>query len=59
MIKKGQNSLCRIEKFDNEMKAEDIEFAFLILKDVLKVDNFCFYITKNGKRYRKENPKVL
>lgn len=51
----AHNILYRIERFDHETTIENVKNATLILKDVLKKNDFYFYITKEGKLYRKKN----
>lgn len=50
----AKNSLYRIKKFSNETKLENVKYAIQILENVLKRNDFCFYITREGKLYRKE-----
>lgn len=51
----AHNLLYRIEKFDSETTVENVKNAILILKNVLKKNDFCLYITQEGKLYRKKN----
>lgn len=51
----AKNSLYRIEKFENETHIENIEKAIGILKKVLEENEFCFYISRHGKMYKKKN----
>lgn len=51
----AKNSLYRIEKFQNETEIRNIEKAIQKLKNVLKNNDFCLYITRGGKLYRKKN----
>lgn len=50
----AKNSLYRIEQFNNETNLENIEYAVHKLANVLRENKFCFYITREGKLYRKE-----
>lgn len=50
----AHNLLYRIEKYDNQTTVENVDNAIKILKNVLKKNNFCFYIMREGKLYRKE-----
>lgn len=50
----AKNSLYRIEEFNNETKLENIECAIRKLKNILKKNDFCFYVIREGKLYRKE-----
>lgn len=52
---KAYNYLNSIEKFDNETTVKNAEYAIQILKNVLDKNNFCFYINRNGKLYKKQN----
>lgn len=47
--------LYRIKKYDSETTIENVKNALQILKKVLKKNDFCFYITRDGKIYKKEN----
>lgn len=51
----AMNSLYRIEKFDGVTTVENVENAVRILKDVLQKNDFCFYITREGKLYKKKD----
>lgn len=51
----AHNLLYRIEKFDSETTVENVKNAIQILKNVLKKNDFCLYITREGKLYRKKN----
>lgn len=51
----AHNLLYRIEKFDSETTVENVKNAVQILQNVLKKNDFCLYITREGKLYRKKN----
>lgn len=51
----AHNLLYRIEKFDSETTVENVKNAIQILKNVLKKNDFCLFITREGKLYRKKN----
>ncbi len=51
----AHNILYRIKKFDNKTTVENIQNAIQILKNVLRKNDFCFYINREGKLYRKKN----
>lgn len=51
----AHNLLYRIEKFDSETTVENVKNAIQILKNVLKKNDFCLYITREGKLYRKKS----
>lgn len=51
----AHNLLYRIEKFDSETTVENVKNAVQILQNVLKKNDFCLYITQEGKLYRKKN----
>lgn len=50
----AKNTLYRLEEFSNETTLENIKFAIQKLKKVLINNNFCFYISRGEKMYRKE-----
>ena len=50
----AENNLFRIERYDNETKMSNVEKAINILKTVLQKNDFCFYISRHGKIYRKK-----
>lgn len=50
----AKNSLYRIEKINNETEIENITDAIQTLRKVLRKNDFCFYLTREGKLYRKE-----
>lgn len=50
----AKNTLYRLEDFNNETKIENVKYAIQKLKKILINNNFCFYITRGGKTYRKE-----
>ena len=52
---KAQNSLYRIEHFDNQLCGENIKKSVDLLEKVLKKNEFDFWVTKDGKLYRKRN----
>lgn len=49
------NSLYRIKKYDGETTIENVKKATRILKNVLIKNDFYFYLTCEGKIYRKQN----
>ena len=49
------NILYRIEKFDSETTVENVKNAAQILKEVLKKNDFCFYLYRDEKWYKKKN----
>lgn len=51
----AHNLLYRIEKFDSETTVENVKNAIQILQNVLKKNDFCLYITREEKLYRKKN----
>lgn len=51
----ANNSLYRIEKFDNVTTVENAQNAAHILKNTLQKNDFCFYISRDGKLYRKKD----
>lgn len=51
----AKNSLYRIERFDNKTDIENVEYAVQKLREVLIKDDFYFYLTRNGKLYKKKN----
>lgn len=51
----ANNLLYRIEKFDSETTVENVKYATPILKNILEKNDFCLYITREGKLYRKKN----
>ena len=53
----AKNSLYRLEKFDNQTEIKKIAYAIEKLKEVLDENDFCFYVTKGGKTYKKEKQK--
>lgn len=48
------NMLYRLEKYDNKTTPENVKKAAQILKNVLKNNDFCFYLSRGDKFYRKE-----
>lgn len=50
----AHNILYRIEKYNNQTTVENVKNATIILKNILEKNEFCFYIEKNGKLYKKE-----
>lgn len=51
----AQNSLYRIEKFDNQLCRENIERSLEILKRVLNKNEFDLYVYDNRKLYKKNS----
>lgn len=51
----AHNLLYRIEKYDSETTIKNVRNAIKTLKKVLQKNDFCFYITREGKLYRKKN----
>lgn len=51
----AHNILYRIEKFDSETTVENVKNATQMLKNVLKKNDFCLYITREGKLYKKKD----
>jgi len=51
----AKNSLYRIEEFDNQTTLKNIELAIQKLKNILNKNDFCFYVNRDGKLYRKKN----
>lgn len=49
----AKNLLYRIVKFESALSKENIEDAILKLQKVLEQDEFCFYINRSQKLYRK------
>ena len=49
----AKNTLYRIVNFKNRLSTENIKDAILKLQKVLEQDEFCFYINRNQKLYRK------
>lgn len=49
------NYLYRIEEYDNVTTVGNVQNAARILKKVLQKNDFCFYIIRDEKLYRKEN----
>ncbi len=54
-IEKAQNTLYRIEKFDNQLCKSNIENSLEILKKVLVKNEFDLYLYIDGNLYRKNN----
>lgn len=50
----AKNTLYRIEKYNNETKINNVQAAIQLLKEILQNDDLYFYITQNGKIYRKK-----
>ncbi len=50
----AENNLFRIVRYDNETKIRNVEKATIILRAVLQKNDFYFYISKQGKIYRKK-----
>ena len=55
----AKNTLYRIEKFDTETNLENIKIALQKLKNVLDINDFCFYIIRNEKLFRKKNQQYV
>lgn len=51
----AQNHLYRIEKYESKTKMENVKNAINILKTVLEENDFCLYIDREGKLYRKKD----
>lgn len=51
----AKNSLYRIERFDNRTNVRNAKKAIQQLKNILQKNEFCFYITRHGVLYRKNN----
>lgn len=49
----AKNTLYRIVKFESTLSKENIKDAILKLQEVLEGDEFCFYINRNKKLYKK------
>lgn len=49
----AKNLLYRIIKFESALSKENVKDAILKLQKVLEQDEFCFYINRNKKLYRK------
>ena len=47
------------KKYDNETNIDNIRKAISVLKHKLKNNDFCFYITRDDKLYRKENEQYI
>lgn len=55
---KAQNSLYRIEKFDNSLEDGNIKNALCILKRILDKNEFVLYVYKEQKVYKKVNNQL-
>lgn len=51
----AKNSLYRIIKYNNELEIKNIEHAIRLLQRILEKGDFCFYLTRGNKIYRKKN----
>lgn len=49
-----KNTLYRIKKYNNETKINNVQAAIQLLKEILQNNDLYFYITQNGKIYRKK-----
>ena len=54
----AQNSLYRIQKFDNSLEGKNIKSAVILLKQILDQNKFNFYLYKNDKVYRKNGGNI-
>jgi hypothetical protein len=49
----AKNTLYRINKFDNNLNFINVQEALKLLKKVLNENDFCFYVYKEKKLYKK------
>lgn len=55
----AQNTLQRIEKFNNSLGQDNIRNALVTLKRILIENKFKLYVFKNDKIYRKNNNQLV
>lgn len=51
----ANNNLYRIEKYNSITTIENVKYAIQMLQSILEKNNFCLYITRDDKLYRKRN----
>lgn len=51
----ANNNLYRIEKYNSVTTIENVKYAIQMLQKVLEKSDFCLYITRDDKLYRKRN----